>query len=191
LLRQHIASRNTDPCKSATAVGKLQHTPKHDFTSLINSFHTDGHCRLLHVLGRRAWHGFGLFYRLGATGRLLIEGQNTVTKKSIFGLAKLRASAGLHALALVGTGVLTTIALTSPVSAQDYNQVSATGKVQGTNGKAVVGATVEITSKDQGFKRTATTDGSGNFRVLALPQGVYSLPSRQKVMSRSPMAMLS
>lgn len=33
MLRQHIASRNTDPCKSATAVGKLQHTPKHDFTS--------------------------------------------------------------------------------------------------------------------------------------------------------------
>ncbi|RYE92135.1 MAG: hypothetical protein EOO77_47205, partial [Oxalobacteraceae bacterium] len=62
----------------------------------------------------------------------------------------------------------------APVAAQDYNQVNATGRVQGTNGEPVAGAVVSVTSNDQGFTRTATTGTDGSFRISALPQGTYT-----------------
>jgi hypothetical protein len=79
----------------------------------------------------------------------------------------------MQALMVVGAGVAT-LAVSSPVMAQDYNQVAATGRVIGTNGKPVAGATVTVKSDDQGFTRTATTDSNGGFRVTGLPQGNYS-----------------
>ncbi|WP_298089732.1 TonB-dependent receptor [uncultured Sphingomonas sp.] len=85
----------------------------------------------------------------------------------------LRLGTAVQALTLLGAGAPIAM-ITTPVAAQDFTQVAATGKVQGTNGEPVVGATVTITSNAQGFSRTATTGNDGGFRVPALPIGVYT-----------------
>jgi hypothetical protein len=46
--------------------------------------------------------------------------------------------------------------------------------VIGTNGQPIAGATVTVTSNDQGFTRTVTTNDNGTYRVTALPQGSYT-----------------
>lgn len=88
-------------------------------------------------------------------------------------VARPRLSAALKALALLGAGVAA-VSVSAPAVAQDYNQVQATGRVQGTNGQPIAGATVTVTSNDQGFVRTVTTGSDGTFRVQALPQGNYT-----------------
>lgn len=85
----------------------------------------------------------------------------------------LRGGTALRALALLGAGV-GTIVIATPASAQDYSQVQATGRIQGTDGKPIAGATVTVTSNDQGFTRSVTTSNDGSFRVAALPQGSYT-----------------
>lgn len=90
-----------------------------------------------------------------------------------FARKALRGGTALQALALIGAGV-GMAALAAPASAQDYNQINATGRVQGTNGEPISGATVTITSNSQGFTRTVTTSNDGSFRVAALPQGSYT-----------------
>ena len=85
----------------------------------------------------------------------------------------LRRSGALHALAMLSASV-GAIALAAPAAAQDYTQVNATGRVQGTDGRPITGATVTVTSNAQGFSRTATTTADGSFRIPALPQGSYT-----------------
>lgn len=84
----------------------------------------------------------------------------------------LRAGTALHALALLGAGVGMT-AIAAPAAAQDYTNVTASGRVQGTDGQPIAGATVEIRS-NQGYNRTLTTDSSGSFRAPQVPPGTYS-----------------
>jgi Carboxypeptidase regulatory-like domain/TonB-dependent Receptor Plug Domain len=96
-----------------------------------------------------------------------------VNKLSNFTRAALCAGSAMQALMVVGAGVAS-VAVSTPVMAQDYNQVAATGRVIGTNGKPVAGATVTVMSDDQGFSRSATTDSNGSFRITGLPQGNYS-----------------
>lgn len=87
--------------------------------------------------------------------------------------SNLRASAALQALALMGAGVATAFIAAAPAAAQDYTNVSATGRVLGPDGAGVAGATVRITSP-QGTVSTTTTDGSGAYQVPALQNGVYT-----------------
>jgi Carboxypeptidase regulatory-like domain/TonB-dependent Receptor Plug Domain len=87
----------------------------------------------------------------------------------------LNSGAAFQALAIVGAGVAASAALVAPASAQDYTNVTASGKVQGTNRKAIAGATVEFKSEDQGFTRTATTDGAGGYAVPQLKPGIYTI----------------
>jgi len=86
----------------------------------------------------------------------------------------LEASSALNALALVGAGAVATVALPTVASAQDYTNINATGRVVSTSGEPIAGATVTITSEDQGFSRTVTTDGNGSYRFAALPVGDYT-----------------
>lgn len=87
---------------------------------------------------------------------------------------RLRSSTAFQAIALIGAGIAVTAVASAPAFAQDYTQVSATGKVRSTSGEAIAGATVEVTSNDQGFTRTTQTDSSGSYRVAALPPGDYT-----------------
>ncbi|HEY0009009.1 MAG TPA: TonB-dependent receptor, partial [Tepidisphaeraceae bacterium] len=62
----------------------------------------------------------------------------------------------------------------APAAAQDFTNVTASGRVQGTNGEPVAGATVTMTSEGQGFTRETTTDSSGGFTISQLPTGNYT-----------------
>ncbi|WP_294293234.1 TonB-dependent receptor [uncultured Sphingomonas sp.] len=86
----------------------------------------------------------------------------------------LRGGAAVQALALLGASATAMAVSAAPVAAQDYTNVTATGRVQGTNGESISGATVEVRSEAQGFSRTATTDSSGTYRIGQLPPGAYT-----------------
>ena len=79
----------------------------------------------------------------------------------------------MQALIVVGVGV-SALAISAPAFAQDYNQVAATGRVIGTDGRAIAGATVTAESEAQGFSQSTTTDSNGGYRINGLPQGKYS-----------------
>ncbi|MDG5487909.1 TonB-dependent receptor [Sphingomonas sp. BGYR3] len=85
-----------------------------------------------------------------------------------------RAGTALQALALLGVGVAGSVAFAAPAAAQDFTFVTATGRVTNETGAPIEGATVKITSDDQGFERTVTTDGSGSYRIPQLPAGKYT-----------------
>jgi hypothetical protein len=86
----------------------------------------------------------------------------------------LRATAALQALALLGAGATTAFIAAAPAAAQDYTNVSATGRVIDANGAPIPGATVSVTSNAQGFTRQTTTDASGGYTIPQLPSGSYS-----------------
>jgi len=86
----------------------------------------------------------------------------------------LRGGTALRALALIGAGLIGSTVTVAPVSAQDYVNVTAAGRITDTEGKALAGATVQLRSNDQGFSREATTDSSGSYRVPQLPPGTYT-----------------
>jgi hypothetical protein len=88
-------------------------------------------------------------------------------------ISNFKYAAALQALTVLGAGVAAVIA--TPAMAQDYTNINASGRVQGTNGEVISGATVTVTSNDQGFTRTLTTDSNGSFRVSAIPPGVYTI----------------
>ena len=54
-----------------------------------------------------------------------------MTKNGLFSKAVLRHGAALHALAIIGAGA-GAMAVAAPAAAQDYTQVNATGRVNGT-----------------------------------------------------------
>ncbi|MEO0062969.1 MAG: hypothetical protein RLZZ08_1529, partial [Pseudomonadota bacterium] len=96
---------------------------------------------------------------------------NTTTfRKRILG-----AGSALQVLALIGAGAAVAGAVAAPAAAQDYTNVTASGRILGTDGKAVADATVEFVSNGQGFSRTTTTDASGTFRVPQIPAGSYTV----------------
>jgi hypothetical protein len=96
-----------------------------------------------------------------------------VTNNFDFARKMLRGGTALHALALLGAGV-GAVGMVAPAAAQDYTNVTASGRVQGTSGQGIGGATIEVRSDDQGFTRSVVTDASGSFRVAQLPQGSYT-----------------
>src|SRR5256714_2088007 len=49
------------------------------------------------------------------------------------------------------------------------------GRVLDPNGAVVPNATVTAKNKDTGFERSATTDGEGNYRIILLPPGKYTV----------------
>jgi len=62
----------------------------------------------------------------------------------------------------------------STAMAQDLVQGAVSGTVETQSQTPVAGATVTLQSVSQGFTRTYTTDASGSFRAIALPQGRYT-----------------
>jgi Carboxypeptidase regulatory-like domain/TonB-dependent Receptor Plug Domain len=62
-----------------------------------------------------------------------------------------------------------------PVVAQVGTQGSILGTVVDSSKAALPGATVTVTNLDTGLVQTAVTDAAGNFEILALPIGPYSV----------------
>lgn len=87
---------------------------------------------------------------------------------------RFRRPSALSALALLAAGVATTVIPTAAAFAQDYTNVTASGRVTDASGKGIPGATVAVTSNEQGFTRTVTTDNGGNYRIQQLPPGPYT-----------------
>lgn len=59
-------------------------------------------------------------------------------------------------------------------AAQSFSSVNATGTVIDLQGKPIADAVVTIRSEDQGFTRTARTNGSGSFSIPELREGNYA-----------------
>ncbi len=89
-------------------------------------------------------------------------------------ISKFKYAAALQALAIMGAGIAASAIIATPAMAQDFTNVTATGKVQDADGAAIEGASIKVTSNDQGFTKTVESDSAGNYRILALPQGSYS-----------------
>jgi outer membrane receptor protein involved in Fe transport len=87
----------------------------------------------------------------------------------------LSASSALQAVALISTGMVMVTVAATPAMAQDYTSGAITGTVVSEAGTAVSGATVVVTSVDQGFERTTTTSSDGGFRLGNLSAGSYNV----------------
>ncbi|MBI2262101.1 MAG: TonB-dependent receptor [Caulobacterales bacterium] len=88
----------------------------------------------------------------------------------------------LHSTMIGGTALMALVAapaltlMTPSVAiAQNLTQGAVAGTVTNQAGTPVAGAEVVLTSVSQGFSRSFTTDASGGFRAVALPQGVYEV----------------
>jgi len=82
----------------------------------------------------------------------------------------------------VGYLALASLALTlfflvpgSVLLAQVGTEGSILGVVTDPSGAVIAGAEVTVTNLDTGLKKTATTNTGGNFEILALPRGPYSV----------------
>jgi len=64
--------------------------------------------------------------------------------------------------------------------AQNAATAQLVGTVRDPQGAVIPGATVTITDASKGFTRTDTTDGAGNYQLLLLPPGTYSVSVRAK-----------
>lgn len=87
----------------------------------------------------------------------------------------------LHSTMIGGTALMALVAAPavgllapSTAMAQDLVQGAVSGTVETQSQSPVAGATVTLQSVSQGFTRTYTTDASGSFRAIALPQGRYT-----------------
>ena len=65
--------------------------------------------------------------------------------------------------------------LTILASAQNISTAQLSGDLRDPQGAVVPNATIIITDPSKGFSRMATTDGQGNFELLLLPPGSYTV----------------
>src|ERR1041384_8222778 len=61
------------------------------------------------------------------------------------------------------------------VAAQDLANVTISGKVTDQNGAVILGASVTATLIARKVDRTAVTDDDGNYKLIQLPPGIYSV----------------
>lgn len=88
----------------------------------------------------------------------------------------------LHSTMIGGTALMALVAapavtlMTPSVAvAQNLTQGAVAGTVTNQAGAPIAGAEVTLRSVAQGFSRSFTTDASGGFRAVALPQGQYEV----------------
>lgn len=82
---------------------------------------------------------------------------------------------GVALAAVAALPVASVLVAPTSASAQDFSSGTLTGSVTDAAGAPVAGASVEVRSNEQGFVRTVTTDGSGNFRAALVPIGSYTV----------------
>ena len=96
------------------------------------------------------------------------------------------------ALRTISLFMFSVFALASPTWAQSTFG-SVVGTVADSSGASLAGATVTVTHNGTGVKRTATTDDSGDYQLLSLPPGAYTVAVESpgfKRYSRSPVDVL-
>lgn len=71
--------------------------------------------------------------------------------------------------------LLGVVLLARPLAAQVGSDGAILGVVTDQSGAVVAGAQVTVTNLNTGFKKTATAGLGGNFEILALPIGTYSI----------------
>ena len=81
---------------------------------------------------------------------------------------------GAAPLALILAGAAGSMMIAAPAAAQDYTNVTASGRIVGADGAAIPNATITIVSNGQGFERVVTADKNGSYRVPQLPSGSYT-----------------
>lgn len=64
--------------------------------------------------------------------------------------------------------------------AQDLDDVTISGKVVDANGLPIFGASVSVTLFETGIERAVTTNDDGNFRIVELQPGTYSVKTTMK-----------
>ena len=81
------------------------------------------------------------------------------------------------ASSLPGILLLAAINLASvkPLTAQDLDNVTLSGRVLDQNGAVIAGATIEVVLVTTRTTRTAVTDAAGTYRLIQLEPGVYNL----------------
>lgn len=84
-------------------------------------------------------------------------------------------SATALAVCMASAVTLAISAVATPATAQDYTSGAFSGDVTDGAGTPVAGATVTITSNQQGFTRSSTTSSGGAFRFPGLAPGDYSV----------------
>src|SRR5436190_5079370 len=67
------------------------------------------------------------------------------------------------------------VLLSLSAAAQDLDNVTITGKVTDQNGAVIPGATITAKLVDTRGERTAVTDGDGNYKIIQLVPGKYTL----------------
>ncbi|MFN3930639.1 MAG: carboxypeptidase regulatory-like domain-containing protein [Brevundimonas sp.] len=82
---------------------------------------------------------------------------------------------GVALAAAIALPVAAVVLAPTSASAQDYTTGGLAGNVVDDSGSPVAGATVRITSNEQGYGRTVTTDATGGFRISQVPQGSYTV----------------
>src|ERR1700688_3597668 len=61
------------------------------------------------------------------------------------------------------------------LSAQNISTAQLAGTVRDPQGAVIPGATVTVTDPSKGFSRSVTTDAQGNYQLLELPPGEYTV----------------
>jgi Carboxypeptidase regulatory-like domain/TonB-dependent Receptor Plug Domain len=89
-------------------------------------------------------------------------------------MSKFKCAAAMQALTIMGAGLAVSTIAATPLMAQDYTNVTASGRVISTDGTPISGAEITVKSNGQGFERTVTTDANGSYRVPQLPTGSYT-----------------
>lgn len=84
-----------------------------------------------------------------------------------------RRAAFIRAALLLGAALPATVAVAPAAHAQDYTNITASGRVTNENGAPIAGATVTVTSSDRGIERTTTTNDAGAYSFDQLTPGAY------------------
>lgn len=88
---------------------------------------------------------------------------------------KLRPRGWMRALLMLGSALPLSVVVAEAARAQDYTNISASGRVTTEDGKPIAGAEVKVTSSDRGVARTTSTDSAGAYTIPQLAPGNYDV----------------
>ena len=93
-----------------------------------------------------------------------------------------RLSALFAALSVVTA--LSLVLFTAPAPAQNISTAELSGTVHDPSGAVVPGANVMISDASKGFSRSTVSDAQGNYQLLLLPPGTYSVTATAQGFSK-------